>query len=105
MTVKPLECPQCRCPLTPPAAAATGMTCPRCKTWLEFDASCTGGCMTCFKTKQETPTPCCSTESTPVSLGPAEGTSPSTSKETGRGGVNLVAIGWKRLIQRLFAVR
>lgn len=91
-----LQCQNCRCPLTPPSGAATGMTCPRCTTWVEFAASCGGGCMSCFKAKTahgEDAGGCCSAESSSV---PASG-------EACKG--NLLLLRCKRLFQRIFAVR
>jgi uncharacterized protein YbaR (Trm112 family) len=58
MNIKPLACPVCKCPLTPPAAQASGMTCQRCNTWLTIDPLCQGSCISCHKTRQEHPTDC-----------------------------------------------
>src|SRR5258708_5546790 len=57
-TLEPLICPSCRCQLTPPQASATGMNCPRCLTWLEFDPLCQGTCLSCHKMREVSPSPC-----------------------------------------------
>jgi hypothetical protein len=58
MPIEKLACPNCHCELTPPAASATGMNCPRCITWLEFDPQCLGTCISCHKMQQANPRHC-----------------------------------------------
>lgn len=53
-----LVCPRCRCPLEPPSASSTGMSCPRCNTWLEIDPACSGSCLSCHKLNQKEPDAC-----------------------------------------------
>jgi hypothetical protein len=106
-----LQCPNCRCPLTSPSSAATGMTCPRCTTWVEFQAQCGGGCMSCFKAKTSENGNHCSDETTAGSLvreKPHSCCSAESSSDAGeprREKGNLLVLGWKRLFQRIFAVR
>ncbi len=105
MTSQDLQCPDCHCPLTAPAGSATGMSCPRCKAWLEFDARCTGGCMSCFKKRESEPTSCCTTPADTVGVQIDQSPHQLSLQENGGDVPNLLAGGWKRLIQRLFAVR
>ena len=58
MSLNHLICPCCKCPLTPPAQASTGVSCPRCMTWVEIDPSCASSCITCHKMQEAAPRPC-----------------------------------------------
>ncbi|HEY9774979.1 MAG TPA: hypothetical protein V6C81_14540 [Planktothrix sp.] len=53
-----LVCPHCQCQLDPPSGQSTGMSCPRCTTWLDIDPGCKGSCMACHKANQEQSTTC-----------------------------------------------
>lgn len=46
MAFDKLICPKCSCPLTA-APSQSQVACPRCGTFLEIDASCTGACISC----------------------------------------------------------
>ena len=58
MIVARLVCPNCKCPLLPPSGQSTGMSCPRCNTWLDIDPACSGSCLACHKLHQITSTAC-----------------------------------------------
>ncbi|GEM_PF-2994608 len=60
---KPLLCPCCQCPLAPPSGQSTGMHCPRCNAWLDFDPLCLGSCLTCYKAHQAKASDCIKTVS------------------------------------------
>ncbi len=58
MTLNLLICPCCKCPLTKPSAASTGVSCPRCLTWVEIDPTCGASCVSCHKLQEAAPAPC-----------------------------------------------
>ena len=58
MSLPPLACPLCKCPLAPPSGQASGMNCPRCNTWLDLDPLCLGSCLACHKVNQDSPANC-----------------------------------------------
>jgi len=62
MTPNYLVCPRCQCPLDRPLGTATGITCPRCNSWLDIDPSCFGSCITCHKLHEEQAASCVASE-------------------------------------------
>jgi hypothetical protein len=68
MAFDKLICPQCSCPLTA-SPSQTQVSCSRCGTFLEIDASCTGACISCHSAaKAASNKGSCTTESDVVSV-------------------------------------
>ena len=68
MAFDKLLCPQCSCPLTA-SPSQSQVSCPRCGTFLEIDASCTGACISCHSAaKAASNKGSCATDSEVVSV-------------------------------------
>ena len=103
-----LLCTSCSCPLPAPASSATGVSCPRCNTWIDLDPLCNGGCISCYKTRglQKSVTSCTTeSEAVPVTIGQSSAASSGATAESKKDDVRLAGNSWKALVQRLFAVR
>ena len=80
-----LTCPQCKCPLSAPAKSVTGITCPRCNSWVEIDPDCSGSCLSCHQLHSAAASGSCATQHEPLS-------------EADKKGAGL----WKALLKRFF---
>src|SRR5437016_1994864 len=69
MALPNLVCPNCHCPLSVPAAASQTV-CPRCASWIDLEASCSGACLSCHVAKKAESTGSCAelASSVPVKI-------------------------------------
>lgn len=68
MAFDKLICPQCSFPLTA-SPSQSQLSCPRCSTFLEVNATCSGACISCHSaSKAKSNKGSCATESEPVSV-------------------------------------
>jgi len=109
MAINRLICANCNCPLAAPSGQSTGVSCPRCNTWLDIDPACLGSCLQCHKMRQAEPTVCVDIKPANSDEVGCEKTSTNVVQRNGWASASVknrsLVQTWKAVVRKVFLVR